>query len=74
MDAVEQHAPGRIEIEFLRPAVFRKLAERLENRSLPAIDVIHFDGHGEYDTHGRTGDNTPDTGYLIFETSAGYPQ
>lgn len=74
MDAVEQHAPGRIEVEFLRPATFRNLAERLENKSLPTVDVIHFDGHGAFDTKGSFGDRTPNTGYLLFERESGLKQ
>ena len=74
MDAVEQHAPGRIEVEFLRPATLRNLAERLEDDSLPAVDVIHFDGHGAFDTKGSFGDRTPNTGYLLFERESGLKQ
>ncbi len=44
--AVEHYAPGRIVIEFLRPATLSKLVERLNNSDLPAIDIVHFDGHG----------------------------
>jgi tetratricopeptide (TPR) repeat protein len=72
--AVEQHAPGRIEFEFLRPATFRNLAERLADKSLPTVDVIHFDGHGAFDTEGSFGDRTPNTGYLLFERESGLTQ
>ncbi len=74
MNAVEQHAPGRIEVEFLRPATFRNLAERLGDKRLPTVDVIHFDGHGAFDTNGSFGDKTPDTGYLLFERESGLTQ
>ena len=74
MDAVEQHAPGRIEVEFLRPATFRNLAERLGDKSLPTVDVIHFDGHGAFDTEGSFGDETPNMGYLLFERESGLTQ
>ncbi|MFO1430984.1 MAG: tetratricopeptide repeat protein [Candidatus Competibacteraceae bacterium] len=60
LDALDAKAPGRVEVEFLRPAIFRKLVERLENAALPPVDILHFDGHGMFDT----GENT---GYLSFE-------
>jgi len=47
MDALEQHAPGRVEVEFLRPPTFKALRERLSRT--PSIDVIHSDGHGSYE-------------------------
>jgi len=71
INALEQHAPGRIEVEFLRPATFRNFAERLADKRLPAIDVVHFDGHGAYDFKGTFGDRTPNTGYLMFERESG---
>ena len=74
MDAVEVHAPGRIQIEFLRPATFRKLVERLTDKLLPAVDVVHFDGHGAFDAGGSFGDAVPNTGYLLFERDSGLTQ
>jgi tetratricopeptide (TPR) repeat protein len=74
MNSVERHAPGRVNFEFLRPATFRNLAERLAGKSLPTIDVIHFDGHGAFDTKGSFGDGTPNTGYLLFERDSGLKQ
>ncbi len=53
MDAILQEAVGRIEVEFLRPATLDALVERLEDDRLPAVDIIHFDGHGAFDTDGR---------------------
>ena len=40
LQAIEQTAPGRVVVEFLRPATLTKLVERLENRKLPAIDLV----------------------------------
>lgn len=62
LDAVEKHAPGRITWEFLRPATLDALVERLEDREKPPVDVLHFDGHGTFDSL---------TGYLLFETAEG---
>jgi tetratricopeptide (TPR) repeat protein len=60
LQAIEQTAPGRVVVEFLRPATLTKLVERLENSKLPAIDIVHFDGHGVFD-------RVLETGYLLFE-------
>lgn len=62
-----QTTQANIELEFLRPATLDKLIERLENDDLPAIDILHFDGHGAfYDakTEGKSG-------YLLFENAEG---
>lgn len=53
--AIEQSAPGRIVVEFLRPATLRSLRERLDNKGLPAIDILHFDGHGVFASAGDAG-------------------
>lgn len=50
--ALDQKAPGRVEVEFLRPATLQNLVDRLENDDLPPVDILHFDGHGVFD---RTG-------------------
>jgi len=50
--AIDQHAPGRISVEFLRPATLDALLERLEDDRRPAIDILHFDGHGVFDKSG----------------------
>jgi tetratricopeptide (TPR) repeat protein len=34
----------RVTVEFLRPATLKKLRDRLKNKKLPSIDVIHFHG------------------------------
>jgi hypothetical protein len=52
MDAIETEVPGRVTYEFLRPATVAEFIKRLDDTVLPAIDVLHFDGHGAYDTDG----------------------
>ena len=48
IDALEEHAPGRVTYEFLRPATLNALVERLDDtRKLP-VDILHFDGHGVF--------------------------
>jgi len=74
LDAVRQGAQGRIDVEFLRPATFRNLAERLSDKSVPGVDIVHFDGHGAFDADGRFADRTANTGYLLFESDAGLKQ
>jgi tetratricopeptide (TPR) repeat protein len=67
-------------VEFLRPATLTNLVERLENRQLPAVDILHFDGHGVFDPSGAAGkhddglskgSNALDMGYLLFEDEDG---
>jgi tetratricopeptide (TPR) repeat protein len=53
MDALDQEAPGRVSVEFLRPPTLRRLIERVNDNGLPPIDILHFDGHGAYDPDGR---------------------
>ena len=53
MAAIAREAAGRVVVEFLRPATLTKLVERLEDERLPAVDILHFDGHGLYDADGR---------------------
>ena len=48
LDALEEHAPGRVTCEFLRPATLNALVERLNDDDRPAVDVLHFDGHGVF--------------------------
>jgi tetratricopeptide (TPR) repeat protein len=52
MDAIEEEAPGRVTWEFLRPATVEGLIRRLDDRRLPTVDILHFDGHGAYDWDG----------------------
>jgi tetratricopeptide (TPR) repeat protein len=64
LKAIERSAPGRIVVEFLRPATLEKLIERLENHDLPAVDIMHFDGHGVFSIDDK---NPQGMGYLLFE-------
>ncbi len=79
MAAIGRYGAGRIELEFLRPGTLVALVERLENKALPQVDILHFDGHGVFDATGAIskqdmahlkgfGENT---GYLLFENSDG---
>ena len=52
LDAIDSHAPGRVVCEFLRPPTLDALLARLEDDRLPAVDVVHFDGHGVFDRDG----------------------
>ena len=52
MDALDEHAPGRVRCEFLRPPTYDALVERLRDRKKPHVDILHFDGHGIFDTKG----------------------
>ena len=48
IDALEQHAPGRVTWEFLRPATLNALVARLDDETKPSVDILHFDGHGVF--------------------------
>jgi tetratricopeptide (TPR) repeat protein len=52
LDAIDAQAPGRVIYEFLRPPTLDALLTRLDDTSRPAVDVLHFDGHGVFDSHG----------------------
>lgn len=87
MNVLEREASGRIVFEFLRPATLDKLVERLEDKSQPVVDIIHFDGHGIFDKNGSIYQNEKKinpiiesksleqvggkTGYLLFEDQDG---
>lgn len=62
LDAVE--AAGRVEAEFLRPATLANLVKRLEDKRLPPVDIVHFDGHGVFDAD-------LNAGHLLFENQDG---
>lgn len=64
LDALEKEAPGRFEVEFLRPATIPQLSQRLKDSSLPPIDIVHFDGHGRFDME-------KSKGYLLFTNARG---
>jgi tetratricopeptide (TPR) repeat protein len=80
LKAIEQRAPGRVVVEFLRPATLKNLRERLQDRSLP-VDIVHFDGHGAFTIDGEVtvgkhdgltkGSKSLDMGYLLFEDAEG---
>ncbi len=55
LDALEQQEHRRVEVEFLRPATLSALEERLRDEDLPAVDIIHFDGHGVFNRSGGLG-------------------
>ncbi|MEA5489404.1 MULTISPECIES: CHAT domain-containing protein [Pseudanabaena] len=77
----------RVAVEFLRPATLDKLIDRLEDDRLPAVDIVHFDGHGAFDPDGRLHERAKmsdpvaatkadataaaNTGYLLFEDGDG---
>ena len=83
MLAAMQETGDRVAVEFLRPATLDKLVERLEDDRLPAVDIVHFDGHGAFDPDGRLHEKAKqsdrgaamkadanaaaNTGYLLFE-------
>lgn len=70
MDALDAAAPGRVTTEFLRPATLEALVERLEDTDLPAVDILHFDGHGAYDPDGRFSDEAQKDSAAIDELFA----
>jgi len=51
MEALASEGIDRVDVEFLRPATLQKLCDRLDQE--PAIDILHFDGHGVFDSDGR---------------------
>ncbi|MEK8022009.1 MAG: CHAT domain-containing protein, partial [Candidatus Parabeggiatoa sp.] len=57
-----------ITVEFLQPATFENLCQRLQNSDLPHVDVIHFDGHGYFD---KTGDLAHTTIMQLSSVSRG---
>ena len=64
LEAIAKNAQGLIDVEFLRPATLDKLVERLADKSLPSVDIVHFDGHGVFDVD-------KNIGYLLFEDIGG---
>jgi tetratricopeptide (TPR) repeat protein len=64
LEAISKNAQGLIDVEFLRPATLDKLVERLADKSLPSVDIVHFDGHGVFDVN-------KNIGYLLFEDIGG---
>ncbi|HEY1353099.1 MAG TPA: CHAT domain-containing protein [Ktedonobacteraceae bacterium] len=64
-EVAEQVEQGAIALEFLRPPTLPALRQRLSGAKRPAIHVLHFDGHGFFDT-GKNGQ-----GMLAFEDEHG---
>jgi tetratricopeptide (TPR) repeat protein len=52
LTALAEAKVNQIEVEFLRQATFDSLINRLEEEDLPPVDIVHFDGHGVFDTTG----------------------
>jgi hypothetical protein len=52
LDALQEQAPGQFTWEFFRPATIDALVKRLEDDDGPAVDILHFDGHGVFDRKG----------------------
>ncbi|BAY90122.1 MULTISPECIES: CHAT domain-containing protein [unclassified Tolypothrix] len=87
LNAIQQAAAGRVEVEFLRPATLDNLVARLEDSRQPPVDIVHFDGHGVFDLDGRFqeqakhsdpvgltkggNENGGNIGYLLFEDKEG---
>ncbi|MCK5523366.1 MAG: tetratricopeptide repeat protein [Thiomargarita sp.] len=75
---------NQIEVEFLRQATFDSLINRLEDEDLPPVDIVHFDGHGVFDSTGNLAEkgvefqgmkkettDIANMGYLLFEDEKG---
>lgn len=80
LEAIDEEASGRFELEFLRPPTLENLTKRLERRAkyrkYPPVDVIHFDGHGvfraapyESTSMAETKKDSGGMGYLLFENA-----
>jgi len=50
----------QVAVEFLYPPTLKALTTRLRDRKAPPVHLVHFDGHGVYDTW-------QGLGYLLFE-------
>ncbi|NJL27590.1 MAG: CHAT domain-containing protein [Thermoanaerobaculia bacterium] len=64
LDGVEELGAASVAVEFLHPPTFEALVDRLNDRRLPPVHVVHFDGHGSFDER-------RDVGSLLFEDSEG---
>jgi hypothetical protein len=51
---------NKVVLEFLRPPTLNALDERLRDTDLPPVHIVHFDGHGVYDSD-------VGLGFLLFE-------
>ena len=59
LDAFDELGDGA-DIEFLRPPTLTALMRRIRDKKQPPIHVVHFDGHGVYDSG-------IGLGFLLFE-------
>jgi tetratricopeptide (TPR) repeat protein len=59
LDALEA-LDQRVAVEFLRPPTLKALTDRLRDRDQPPVDIVHFDGHGVYES-------SIGLGFLLFE-------
>src|SRR6266567_1758971 len=76
LDEVQEHVEeGTIAVEFLRPPTLPALRARLSNAKLPAIQVLHFDGHGAFEAETPPQDGlrlrSGQQGMLAFENDEG---
>jgi CHAT domain-containing protein len=84
LKALAEAKVNQVEVEFLRQATFDSLINRLEEEDLPPVDIVHFDGHGVFDTTGdlaekgvafpgmkKASTDTTNMGYLLFEDDKG---
>jgi tetratricopeptide (TPR) repeat protein len=91
LSVIDEETSGRFELEFLRPPTLANLTERIECRAQyrksPAVDVLHFDGHGVFkpadgsesvtysykqSAETKKADGDPRfMGYLLFEDKEG---
>jgi tetratricopeptide (TPR) repeat protein len=59
LEVLEREAIGAIDIEFLRPATFENLSARLactgDHQGKLPVDILHFDGHGSFDSNKKQG-------------------
>ncbi len=65
LNALKKRTFNRITIEFLRPATLKKLQARLENKELPQVDILHFDGQCQNEAAATKMDKA----YLVFENN-----
>src|SRR5260221_4078942 len=76
----EQIEAGTMALEFLRPPTLPALRERLSDPRLPAVHVLHFDGHGAFGQEQVSRDGLrlkssgSQQGMLAFENEEGKEQ
>ncbi len=70
-----QAEKGAIELEFLRPPTLSALRARLSDSRRPPVHVIHFDGHGTFESETTLQDESllrgGEQGMLAFENELG---